>query len=222
MNVERLQERLDKNSSYRKKEIQHLTLTIKEAEGSVQEALLRASFILLYAHWEGFTKDALRLFLKYLNKQKIPLRSIVYNLQTLHHTKQFIDVKQAQKKKKYHELTQAMLIENTKIFKVKETDKNIISTESNLKFEVIEDLLFLLDIEPQNFLLQSTTNATLETKKEFIDKVVLNQRNGIAHGETLLIKMEDYEEVRKFILDFMDALKDAIIDISIEEKYLLN
>lgn len=222
MNVERLQERLDKNSSYRKKEIQHLTLTIKEAEGSVQEALLRASFILLYAHWEGFTKEALRLFLKYLNKQEIPLQSIVYNLQTLHHTKQIIDVKQSQKKKKYHELTQAMLIENTKIFKVKETDKNIISTESNLKFEVVEDLLFLLDIEPQNFLLQSTANATLETKKEFIDKVVLNQRNGIAHGETLLVKMDDYEEVRKFILDFMDALKDAIIDISIEEKYLLN
>src|SRR5690606_31766091 len=126
------------------KEIGNLSVQINSVEGEIQRTLLRSSFILLYSHFEVFTKESLRLFLKHINSRNMPLKNMRYYLQTLFHTKRIIDVRKSNRKIKYNELTTAILLENTVPFKVNELDGDIVSTEGNLNFKVIEDLLFLL------------------------------------------------------------------------------
>ncbi|MED3316512.1 MULTISPECIES: MAE_28990/MAE_18760 family HEPN-like nuclease [Bacillus cereus group] len=222
MNCEKLQSKLDKNSSYRKREILNLTLQIESVDGEIQKSLLRASFILLYAHFEGFTKQAIRLFLQHINSEKIPVKELHCHLQTLHHTKKILDVKQAKRKIKYNELTTAMVLENSEFFKVEEKDKDIVSTESNLKFDVIEDLLFLIGVTTKKFIMLSDRKTSIHTKQEFINRSILEIRNAIAHGENNNVTVDEYNEVKNFILDFIDTLKDYIVDISVNKLYLIS
>ncbi|WP_100401975.1 MAE_28990/MAE_18760 family HEPN-like nuclease [Bacillus sp. FJAT-42315] len=219
MDCERLQNKLDRNSSYRKREILNLTIQIESVEGEVQKSLLRASFILLYAHFEGFTKQAIRLFLQHINSEQVPVKELKYHLQTLYHTKKIIDVKQSKRKIKYNELTTAILSGNVEPFKVEERDQDIVSTESNLKFDVIEDLLFLIGVTTENFMMISDRRTSIDTKQEFINRRILDARNAIAHGENTIITLDEYNEVKNFIIDFIDTLKEYLVDISVNKLY---
>ncbi|SFP99093.1 hypothetical protein SAMN04488506_0205 [Desemzia incerta] len=219
MDCEKLQRKLDKNTSYRKREISNLSIQIQATDGEIKDSLLRAAFTIIYAHFEGFSVEAIRLFLQHINFKEIPVKSLDYHLQTLHHTKKIIDVKKSTKKRKFNELTTAILLEKNTIFKVEEKDKSIVSAESNLKFDVIEDLLFYLGITTEKFILLSDKQSNLSTKQEFIDRSILNVRNKIAHGENVKVSIDEFEEVKSFILDYMDTLSNYIMDISINETY---
>lgn len=219
MDYEELQIKLDKNSSFRKKELGNLSLQINSVEGEIQQTLLRSSFILLYSHFEGFTKESIRLYLKHINSRNIPVKDVRYYLQTLFHTKRIIDVRKSNRKIKYNELTTAMLLENTLPFKVDELDGDIVSTESNLKFNVLEDLLFLVGFTVDEFILKSS-NTSLETKEQFINRNIVKMRNKIAHGENIPVTLVQYNEVESFIIDFIDTLKVEIIEACSNKLYL--
>lgn len=221
MDCETLQRKLNNNSSYRKREISNLSIQIQSTDGEIKDSLLRASFTIIYAHFEGFSKEAIRLFLKHINSERIPVKDLDYYLQTLHHTKRIIDVKQANRKIKFNELTTAILVENNIFFKVEEKDKSIVSTESNLNFDVIEDLLFSLGISTNNFIFLNDSQSNITTKEEFIDRTILNTRNKIAHGENIKVSLDQFEEVKSFILDYIDTLTEYIMDVAINKSYLI-
>ncbi|ERN51637.1 MAE_28990/MAE_18760 family HEPN-like nuclease [Alkalihalophilus marmarensis] len=220
MNYEELQIKLDKSSSFRKKEIGNLSSQINSVEGEIQRALLRSSFILLYSHFEGFTKESIRLYLKHINSRNIPIKNVGYYLQTLFHTKKIIDVRKSNRKIKYNELITAMLLEDTVLFKVDELDGDIVSTEGNLKFSVIEDLLFLLGFTIDEFNLKSN-DKSLRTKEQFINRNIVKVRNQIAHGENIPVTLLQYNEVESFIIDFINTLSEEIAQVCSNKLYLI-
>lgn len=221
MNCEKLQEKLDRSASYRKKEISNLTLQIQTVEGDVKKTMLRAAVLMLYAHFEGFSKEAVKLFIKHLNSQNIPVNNMQHHLQTLFYTKKILLIKNSTRKQTYNELIEDVLLRNEDSFYVNHDAKDIISTESNLKFEVLKDLLFIIGIQTEQFqLISDRENNSIHTKREFIDREILGVRNSIAHGEGTMVTPEQFEEIKSFVVDYIDSLKEFIMQTSERRSYI--
>ncbi|MFL0200884.1 MAE_28990/MAE_18760 family HEPN-like nuclease [Exiguobacterium acetylicum] len=221
MDCEKLQEKLDRSASFRKREITNLSLQIQSVEGEVQKSILRASILIMYAHFEGFSKEAIKLFIKHLNSQNIVVSSMEHHWQTLFHTKKILLIKSSSKKQKFNELLEDILIENGEHFFVNEDAKDIVSSGSNLNFEMLEDLLFIIGAKPDQFeLYYDEESSFIHTKKEFIDRELLGRRNAIAHGEGIPVLIREFEEVKKFVISYIDSLKDFILRTSQERSYI--
>ena len=67
---------LDRQLSWRKKELTALKFWVENGEENVRNTIIRASLCLLYAHWEGFIKEAATRYVCFVAQQglKIPRR----------------------------------------------------------------------------------------------------------------------------------------------------
>lgn len=216
--LEELQEILDKQLAWRKKELSLIAGNINTSKEEVLNTLIRAGISLLYAHWEGYIKIAAREYLAYLNAQECKVSELQENFLVLHLKKTIIDVKQSNKTTKFATLLDKINNQDNECFKVKQMDKDIISTESNLKFDVLKEILFSLGLEVEKF----------ELKKQIIDRKLLKKRNAIAHGEYINLvdkdnddeAKKDFEELYHIILELMDEFKEQIIDAGLKKTYL--
>lgn len=80
MDVERLQERLLRASSWRKKELLQLRTDVASSGGPQRSVRLRVLAAMSYAHWEGFVKSAGQLYFDYLLSKKHSIEQLNDNL----------------------------------------------------------------------------------------------------------------------------------------------
>ena len=64
-----LQDFLDTELGWRMKEIANMKTAVRESAFIAQSTMIRAAVPLLYAHWEGFVKNAATGYLNYVNSQ---------------------------------------------------------------------------------------------------------------------------------------------------------
>lgn len=200
-----LSQKLYDEFSWRRKELTLLKSKIPQERNSFQSAMLRSSLSLLYAHWEGFVKLTMSYYLEFVSKKHLKhneLKStfIALSLQN-----------------KIGDLNNNSIEVRTRIidFIFNDVDKksnipkkNIINTKSNLKFDVLKEILFILDLD----------DLYIDSKKELINDLV-TQRNHITHGEQQLVDYETYENFFNDIIALMDYLKTTIENNAVQEKY---
>jgi len=191
--------------SWRRKELTLIKNKIPKEKNPLQSALIRATIPLLYAHWEGFVKVNMSYYLeyvsnKYLKNSELKTSFIALSLQN-----------------KLGDLNNSNFSNRTKIIDFifnnseKQSNipkKNIINTKSNLKFDVLQEILFILDLEDNH----------INSQKELINDLV-NERNFIAHGEHTLIDYETFENFYNDIIALMEYLRTIIENNAIEERY---
>lgn len=191
--------------SWRRKELTLVKNKIPKEKNSLQSAMIRATIPLLYAHWEGFVKVTMSYYLefvsnKYLKNSELKTSFIALSLQN-----------------KLGDLNNSTFINRTKIIdfifndiekQSKIPKKNIINTKSNLKFDVLQEILFILDLEDNH----------IESQKDLINDLV-NERNFIAHGEHSLIDFETFENFYNDTIALMEYIRTIIENNAIQEKY---
>lgn len=191
---------LDRSLSWRKYELSTLFLQAKSNTDKIQESLLRACIVMLYAHWEGFIKDATRIYIDNINKQKINLEDLSHRLARLAFSK---DIEEFPKHKKYKTYGDCY----GKIINCRKTYKkltNEIDVKSNLTSKIFKDILYLIDDDENKY----------KDFFEYIDKVV-DARNAISHGRQLksgIATIIEFDEVHKKINDAIEIFKNAIIN----------
>ena len=119
--VEKLSDKLDEESSWRRLELTNLKFNIESSEGNKLNTNLRASLVLLYSHWEGFVKQALTFYLQHVSQQKLHNNVLKYNFYALEMRKDINEISNSKKASLHTNLIE-------KIF----NDINIIS---NIPFE---------------------------------------------------------------------------------------
>lgn len=201
-----LSNKLYEELSWRRKELTLLKSKIPSEKNPLQSVLLRSALPLLYAHWEGYVKLTMSYYLEYvsnkrLNHDQLKTSFIALSLQN-----------------KLGDLNNSNNIENrTKIIDFIFTDlskqsnipkKNIINTKSNLKYDVLKEILFILDLDDPHF-----------DRYESLINDLVNERNYIAHGEHKLISYATYEAFLNDIISLMEFLKTSIENNAIQEKY---
>jgi MAE_28990/MAE_18760-like HEPN len=202
-----LQDVLDSDLAWRKKEILYLRMQAKNAAPTVQKTLLRAGIALLYAHWEGFIKGASLSYLQYINDQRLPLNQLNSCFAVFGIKGHLNELSQSRKAKGNREIVEFLI---TKLGeKLPLNLSNAVDTESNLQSKVFDNIATSLDIETTSY----------QTSYNLIDQSLVRKRNSIAHGEFLDLKVTDLQVLTDEILTLMDCYKTDISNAAATKKF---
>ncbi len=173
---DKLINKIEENYSWRIQELSVLKNSIPLYDGPKQKVLIRAGIALLYANWEGFVKESCDNYYDYVSKLGLNVNQLSYSFAAVALKSLIIGLLSTKKIS-----IQTSFMENilTKMeHKAKFTSECPIKT-SNLKFEIFEDICKLIGLEINNYQLKET----------FINEKLLKNRNNIAHGKYLIIKL---------------------------------
>ena len=227
MNVAELRAELENDQSWRRDELRFLQNQIPHITVSNQQSLFRrALVVLLYAHFEGFCKFALTLYVNAVNKTGITCAEANYalaaaSLADLFGALRDSGSKCAEFRAKLPDDSQLHRFARDREFVERVADfenrrvnipEDVIDTESNLKPIVLKKNLFRIGLPHDQF-------ATLDGDIHRL----LNSRNKIAHGETQSgIESLEYEGLRKAVFHIMDEITAEITRALLEQRFLRN
>ncbi len=207
---DKLIDKIDQELSWRKKELTQMKFIVSTASAENELTILRSSIVLLYAHWEGFVKRLLSLYLEHIVAQKLHNYELKPNFYALSLSSEFEQFKNTKKVSHYINLTNKILDSISDVPCI-QCDK-IIDTKSNLNSELFKELMALLDLD----------SSIHDTSFNLIDERLLARRNGIAHGENrkrFLLTKDEYNDIHNRIAQIMDDLATQIKDAAVNQSY---
>ncbi len=139
-------------------------------------ALFRAGWALLYAHYEGFIKFCLDLYLEYICKRHVHCRSLPHRLFIY-----LIDEEIQRAKSLPPEEIVNFFLNEFQCLRDKAPQAVTVNTQSNLWPDLLEKILVRLDLEAPDIVRERRRLQTLVAR-----------RNDIAHGKKVFIDDFDY------------------------------
>jgi hypothetical protein len=205
-----LEEKLDEDIAWRKREFTTLKFMLDNARGHEKLILMRASIALLYAHWEGHIKHCALVYLNYLNHLAPSYENMSDNFIQLSLGQKFSQGFSIKKFSSQKEIFDYLTQTQKSNFSIKE--EVVINTESNLKYEVILNILDQLGLD----------SSLYQLKENFINSKLLKCRNAIAHGDRVnQQELEDtYSELEKELLIMITAFQNLIRNAVSTKGYL--
>jgi hypothetical protein len=202
---------LENDLRWREAELGSLRLeALKNDKGSViYQALLRALWAMLYAHYEGFCKFAWDLYLDELQKLGIKRKDCREEIAKLSLQKYLNSFKWDLSIDSFWEFGQTgfqKMLEEDLDFSTK------LDTESNLYPNLLK----------KNSI-QVCLNYQLVEKHETKLKALVKRRNEIAHGKPMVIKdLQEYQKYEDAAIEVMHELAISIVDCLDNRSYLKN
>lgn len=190
--------------NWRIKEISDLKSVIWRSDRRTQRVLLRALVTICYAHWEGYVRFAAKKYLEH-----VALRKFQYSqLGPQFFKNYFLPRLSSTISGKLSITERCSLVEDiltSSERRFSRVNEDLINTKANLNFEVFSDICVVCGVALEPFSERST----------FIDVVLLNRRNAIAHGEEMLVAIDDLDRVANgtvsLIRGFGDALENHVV-----------
>jgi hypothetical protein len=225
MNLLQVRAELENERTWRKEEVRFLLNRLGD-RGSEDEKdrYRRAVVLLLYAHFEGFCKTALLIFVKAVNDERLPCDSVKPALMSAtcneillaladHNQKSDFFRTGAPEDAKLHFAwrSQTFLARLPDVLKkeVAIPDK-VVDTESNLWPVVLKKNLFKLGLDYDAFSHHDGTITQL-----------LNRRNNIAHGlDRDGMDAMKFSDLQRAVYDVIDSLLSMVMKALREKAYL--
>lgn len=208
--IEELEDKLEQDIAWRKKEILSLKLMI-ESDDVNRKILLRAGIALLCAHFEGFIKCASNYYIVYISNKKFKCDDIIYPLLAIKYENDFENCAKTNKYSIHGSLLRKVEDMKGETFYLKYKDNEpIISTESNPSSNVLNEILLTIGIDSDIFY----------TKKQYIDYSLLKNRHKIVHGDKADLDYEDFNALFEIVMDLLDEYKDLIVQSAEKEIFL--
>ena len=197
---------IDDDFTWRKNELFLFKTRIPDDKTvSFQKPLLRAGIAILYAHWEGFVKNASTLYLQHISFKHLKNSELQSQFVALNLSNKIKDL-EINKLESKTKIINFLFDEYNKKSNI--PFKSIINTKSNLKFDVFVDILFTLDIDSINY----------QANESLINDLV-DLRNTIAHGEYKEIDYDTYDNFYTETTDLMRKFKTDIENAAVLQKY---
>ncbi len=190
--------KLDRDLAWRRRELTALRFAVESASESDASFMIRAAFVMLYAHWEGFTKSAAQLYLRYVAQRRVRCDSLSAAFVALAIRPYARRIASIEKPEEYIRECQRLLAAlngNAVIHWESE-----IITGSNLNFDRFRRILLGIGIDPNPFL----------TKQGLIDNRLVHTRNSVAHGNEFMPDFADYKELHDVLLELLAEVHDKI------------
>lgn len=209
--VSQLSDRLSEEIAWRKKELIYIKTLIereKKISKTIQTTLLRSGTAILYAHWEGFVKNAAESYVEFVSRQNLKSSELAPNFLALAIKKQLNEAQGSQKAVIFTKVVDFLITGLDSKCQIQWDDA--IKTKSNLNSDVLKDIICILGLD----------YSLYATKEKIIDETLLRSRNEIAHGQYLLIEFKQYMELHHEIIGLMDLFKDQIENAALSKTYL--
>jgi hypothetical protein len=182
------------------------------AKSILQSALLRALIAMLYAHYEGYCKNAIRIYLreiKALGVQRIDCKERlgVFSLQKAFREAKSYSTDQCWR---FYQDNLDKLLHEVVDYEIDQHGEIALVGESNLKPADLR----------ANFDFACLPQTEVDNHEQLL-KGLVGRRNGIAHGKKLLVNdLADYEEYERAATAAMYDIAYSIIDALTDKQYL--
>jgi hypothetical protein len=188
--AEDLTDYLDDDLAWRRKEIIELRTMAKSAKAKKADVHVRAGVAMLYAHWEGFIKNAANAYVVFVSARGMKTRELQDSFIALSIKSKLTLLGDSGKSSV---AVQAIAYFMSLLDKPALLPVAGITAEGNLKSEVFVNIAGWLGIDV----------AQYSARFNLIDETLLASRNKIAHGEYLSISPERFETLAAEILELM-------------------
>jgi len=173
-----------------------------------QRVMLRANMCILYAHWEGFVKNATTGYLNYVSLKGLRYRDLTPNLVALGLRSELRAAEESNRMTVHTKVTSFLLSEMRE--KVDLPWHNAVNTAGNLNSDVLREIFYLLAL---NY-------TAYETKEALINEKLLGCRNRIAHGEWFDVEISDYEDTYAEIIYLIEMFRDDLENAALTKAFL--
>lgn len=196
---------ISEDYAWRRKELKIIKDQIPLNQSPKQNAALRFAVPILYAHLEGFVKKSTELYLEYIAKKHLKHSELKPQFIALSLSKKLgdLEIKNLEEKTKTVEFLLTEINKSSNIL-----TKNVIQTKSNLKYKILEEILFVIGIDETKF----------TSFKSLVNDLV-DARNNIAHGDYLRVEFSTYNIMYNDIQILMECLKTEIENAALTEEY---
>lgn len=203
-----LLEHLDDDMGWRLKEMHELRSSVQSAKGRNVDAHIRAGVAMLYAHWEGFVKGAANAYVSYLSHRADRMCDLKPCFVALGMKSKISSAQDSSKSAIAVSTISYLLEELNKPIRLPQTDA--ISAQSNLSSAVFTNIVGWIGIDPGQY----------STRFNLIDKTLLETRNGIAHGEYMVIDAARFESLVVEVMDILRWFKTDIENAVVQKSFL--
>lgn len=197
---------IDREIVWRKKELSYLKGNIK-TNSPYFKTHLRSGVVLLYAHWEGFVKNACELYLTYIKFQRLTYKELSENLIALSLKQNLSAFEQTNKSTIHCQIVDFLL--NKLDERAAIPNNNVIKTGSNLNSNILQEILTTVGIDYTDY----------ELKNNLLDSILLKNRNSIAHGEYVELNELNFNDLFDEIIWMMDDIKTKLTNSIVLESY---
>lgn len=196
-----LQDALDREWSWRIFELTVLKGSLGRKHGKAENSLLRANVSMLYAHWEGFIKQAAGHYLEFVSRKGLRSRTAAdaFTYLSLKRTiSDFHEVRNPSVGLEIFRQLKAVITGNEPV-----RFSTSVDTGSNLNSVRFQSILASVNVDQAKYLVYFN----------LIDELLLARRNSIAHGEFLDIDeasfLQTYSDTIMLMRWFKDDLENA-------------
>jgi hypothetical protein len=198
--TEQLFDFLSAELAWRKKELAELRslLELKSLPQNRQNVLIRSGVAMLYAHWEGFVRNAASAYVEFVAMQRLPYRELASNFVAIAIKDKLNDAIESNKATACIEITDFLITKLSERSSI--PYKSSINTKSNLSSQVLREITTVLGID----------FSAYTTKEKIIDEKLLKSRNNIAHGHYLIIDRDEYLELHNQVIEMMNLFRNHI------------
>lgn len=188
--------------SWRRTEMSAILGQLRTSAGSSTvspstRALARASLALIYAHWEGFSKQVFETYFKLVLRRR-PLAIEANDALLFEHLQYAMKGLGSGDESRRLELVR--MLRGFGEGRLRIAQSEIVDTHSNLRFKTLHAILTKLGLGSDDFV----------TKQNLIDTLLCDRRNEIAHGRALFPTPGDVEELHSEVLLMMQTIRDLL------------
>ncbi|TDF34261.1 hypothetical protein EZI45_01000 [Delftia tsuruhatensis] len=197
---------LDDDLAWRRKEIIELRSMARAAKAKKADIHVRAGVALLYAHWEGFIKNASNAYVAFVAARGMKTRDLQDSFIALSiKTKLSLMGDSGKSSVAVPTITHLMsLLDKPAILPA-----SGITAEGNLKSEVFVNIGGWLGIDITRY----------SARFNLIDETLLASRNKIAHGDYLVISPQRFETLAEEILELMVWFKTDLENAAVLKSF---
>lgn len=205
--IEELDDAISAETAWRKKELT-TSLKLVQQSSNAQTTNLRSGVLILYAHWEGWVKKVAQLYIRYVNSQKVPYEKLSPAFLGNALKTRISLIEEASKPIVHNKFASFLRDDFTKKALLSE---DLVQTQSNLSSKIFFDVVERLGLPQRTKYL---------TRSNLIDEELVNQRNTIAHGKFLVLKVVDFIALQEMVLDLLEIFTDDIRNAASTRAYL--
>lgn len=203
---------LSQSLAWRKREIANLSLLIRSLNRPHEEGLLRRCAVLfLYAHFEGFIKEAAESYLELVSRQGLAYERLKTNFVALGARSAIREAGGSNLTRLHMGVVEFLTYNqgNTAKFAYQKA----IDTESNVNSRVFSNILDTVGIPMDDF---------FSTRMFIVDGSLLANRNAIAHGDRIDVDQETYVQLHRLVIELLDYFRDCLENAAVLRDYERN
>jgi MAE_28990/MAE_18760-like HEPN len=204
-----LSDLFDEDLIWRRRELSDMKAAIGTADAAAKAVLLRAMITMSYAHWEGYVRTCANRYFEHLTMRQRPysqferqiyINSFLVRIDALHKGRTSLEAR--------CKFVNDILDGASGTFKY--VHQSLIDTKSNLNTDNIKEICIICSLDFAHF----------ESKRIFIDQIILKRRNAIAHGQLEFIQEADMDSLVAEILALMVHFRTLLENKIYQKKYV--